>query len=71
MVVAFTFVNINPDFIKASEFADILLKKYKIGVIPIEKLDENVNGIRIAYSSIDLKQIPEFVNRISLALKDL
>ncbi len=66
----FLFVNINPDKIKASEFADHLLKKYKIGVIPIQKLENNINGIRIAYCSIDIEKIPEFINRISTALKD-
>ena len=66
----FLFVNIDPSKIKASEFADHLLKKYKIGVIPIEKLEQNINGIRIAYCSIDLSKIPEFINRIKLALDD-
>ena len=66
----FLFVNINPDKIKASEFADHLLRKYKVGVIPIEKLDDNINGVRIAYCSIDIAKITEFVNRINLALQD-
>ncbi|MFX1394575.1 MAG: aminotransferase class I/II-fold pyridoxal phosphate-dependent enzyme [Promethearchaeota archaeon] len=66
----FLFLNLNPDKIKANEFADHLLKKYKVGVIPIEKLNDNINGIRIAYCSIDIKQIPELINRINLALKD-
>ncbi|MFX0104150.1 MAG: aminotransferase class I/II-fold pyridoxal phosphate-dependent enzyme [Candidatus Hodarchaeota archaeon] len=66
----FLFVNLNSDKIKATEFADRLLKEYKVGIIPIEKLDENVNGIRIAYCSIDLNKIPELVKRIELALND-
>ncbi|MBD3254955.1 MAG: aminotransferase class I/II-fold pyridoxal phosphate-dependent enzyme [Candidatus Lokiarchaeota archaeon] len=66
----FLFVNLNPEKIKATEFADHLLKKYKIGVIPSEKPAENINGIRIAYCSIDVDKIPEFVNRIKQALKD-
>ncbi|MBN1801946.1 MAG: aminotransferase class I/II-fold pyridoxal phosphate-dependent enzyme [Candidatus Lokiarchaeota archaeon] len=66
----FLFINLNPNKIKASEFADHLLKKYKIGVIPIEKLNDNINGIRIAYASIDLEKISEFVTRIRQALKD-
>ncbi len=66
----FLFINLNPDKIKANEFADHLLKKYKVGVIPIEKLDDNINGIRIAYCSIDISKITEFVNRINLALND-
>ncbi len=66
----FVFINLNPNVIMAKEFADHLLKKYKVGIIPIENLDENVNGIRIAYCSIDLKEIPELINRIKLALED-
>ena len=66
----FVFVNLNPDKIKATEFADHLLNKYKVGIIPVEKLDENINGIRIAYCSIDLSKIPELVKRIDLALND-
>ena len=66
----FLFVNLNPDKIKATEFADHLLKKFKVGVIPIEKPYENINGIRIAYCSIDVEQIPEFIKRIKLALGD-
>jgi len=66
----FVFVNLNPKKFRANDFADHLLKKYKVGVIPIEKPNDNINGIRIAYCSIDLTQITEFVNRIKLALVD-
>ncbi|MFX1238124.1 MAG: aminotransferase class I/II-fold pyridoxal phosphate-dependent enzyme, partial [Promethearchaeota archaeon] len=66
----FLFMNLNPKKIKASEFADHLLKKYKIGVIPIEKLNNNINGIRIAYASVDINKIPDFIDRINQALKD-
>ena len=66
----FIFVNLNPEVIKANDFADHLLKKYKVGVIPIEKQRDNINGIRIAYCSIDVRKIPEFVRRIDQALRD-
>lgn len=66
----FLFVNLDPNKIRATEFADHLLKRYKVGIIPIEKLDENVNGVRIAYCSIDINEIPEVINRIELALND-
>ena len=66
----FVFINLNPNKIKANEFADFLLKSYKVGVIPIEKPQEHVNGIRIAYCSIDLKNIPEFIKRFDHALKE-
>lgn len=62
----FLFVNLKS--IKATDFADLLLKKYKIGVIPIEKPHEGINGFRIAYSSIDIRKIPEFVSRIKKAM---
>lgn len=66
----FLFINLDPNKIKATDFADYLLKEYKVGVIPIQKADENINGIRIAYCSIDINKIPELVKRINLALKD-
>ncbi|MBY9008075.1 MAG: aminotransferase class I/II-fold pyridoxal phosphate-dependent enzyme [Candidatus Lokiarchaeota archaeon] len=64
----FLFVNLNKDKYKANEFADHLLKNYKIGIIPIEKQAENINGFRIAYCSIDINQISEFIKRIKSAL---
>ncbi len=66
----FVFVNLNPDKIKATEFVNHLLNEYKVGIIPIEKLDENINGVRVAYCSIDITKIPELVKRIDLALND-
>ena len=66
----FVFVNLDSNKLKAKEFADYLLKEYKVGIIPIEKKDENINGVRIAYCSIDINKIPELVNRINLALND-
>ncbi len=66
----FVFVNLDPNKISASQFADHLLRKYKVGVIPIEKPSDGINGIRIAYCSIDSTKISEFVNRINLALAD-
>jgi len=65
----FLFLNLNPK-IKATEVADHLLKKFKVGIIPDEKLNENINGLRIAYCSIDLNKIPELIKRIQLALED-
>ena len=66
----FVFVNLNPKKFKATAFADYLLNKHKVGIIPVENFDENVNGIRIAYCSIDIEKIPELINRINLALND-
>ncbi len=66
----FIFMNIDPNYIKANDFAELLLSKYKVGVIPIEKPDENINGIRIAYCSINITEIPEIIKRINYALAD-
>ena len=66
----FLFINLDPNKIKATQFADHLLKKYKVGVIPIEKLEENINGIRIAYCSIDITKISDLINQIKAALND-
>jgi len=66
----FIFLNLNPNKIKATEFADYLLTQHKVGVIPMENPRENINGIRIAYSSINLDQIPEFIERIKKALSN-
>jgi len=66
----FLFLNIDPEKVKATDFADHLLRTYKVGVIPIEKPAEKINGIRIAYCSIDLEKIPDFVSRIKQALND-
>ncbi|MFX0029492.1 MAG: aminotransferase class I/II-fold pyridoxal phosphate-dependent enzyme [Candidatus Hermodarchaeota archaeon] len=66
----FLFLNLNPKKINATQFGEHLLQKYKVGVIPLDKPNENINGIRIAYCSIDFKDIPEVVKRINLALND-
>ena len=66
----FVFLNLDPQSIPANDFADYLLKHYKVGVIPVQNQKEKINGIRIAYCSIDINLIPEFIKRITLALKD-
>lgn len=65
----FLFVNLDLD-IKPKELADVLLKKYKVGVIPVQKPKDNINGIRIAYCSIDVTKIPEFVKRFNSAINE-
>ncbi|MHA1338493.1 MAG: aminotransferase class I/II-fold pyridoxal phosphate-dependent enzyme [Promethearchaeota archaeon] len=57
--------------VSAPKFNEHLLKKYKTGLIPIEKKSENINALRIAYSSIDKKIIPKLVENIKLAIQDL
>ncbi|MBN1214330.1 MAG: aminotransferase class I/II-fold pyridoxal phosphate-dependent enzyme [Candidatus Lokiarchaeota archaeon] len=64
----FLFINLNKEKYKAKEFGDYLLRTYKVGIIPIEDETEGINGFRIAYCSIDISQISEFINRIKAAL---
>lgn len=66
----FIFINVDPRIVKANVLADHLLKKYRVGIIPIEKPEENINGIRIAYCSINVDQIPELIQRIKSAFTD-
>ncbi len=49
----FLLINIDKK-VKASDFNEHLLKKYKTGLIPIVKEDQNINCLRIAYSSIPI-----------------
>ena len=65
----FAFINIMD--ISAEKLADHLIKKYKIGVIPIEKKNENINGIRVTFSSVIVEDIPRLVAGINNAVKDL
>ncbi len=55
----FAFLNIKN--ISADKVADFLLRKHRIGVIPIENKNENINGIRITFSSVSKEDIPKLV----------
>lgn len=65
----FAFLNIKD--ISAEKLADYLLRKYKIGVIPVEKKNENINGIRVTFSSITEEDIPKLVAGINKAVAEL
>ncbi|MFA6451659.1 MAG: aminotransferase class I/II-fold pyridoxal phosphate-dependent enzyme, partial [bacterium] len=54
----------------ADALADALLTKHKLGVIPLTEPDVNVNGIRIAFCSVEENLIPETVDRIADAIKN-
>lgn len=54
----------------AEKVADYLLSKYKLGVIPLAEPDVNVNGIRIAFCSVEAEKIDEAVDRIAKAIKE-
>ncbi|MHA1731785.1 MAG: aminotransferase class I/II-fold pyridoxal phosphate-dependent enzyme, partial [Promethearchaeota archaeon] len=63
----FLFLNLPPK-IPAAKFAGFLLESYKVGTIPVEKPATGVNGIRIAYCSIESRDIPSMVDRVVEAL---
>ena len=65
----FAFLNIKD--VSAEKLADHLLKKYKIGVIPVEKKKENINGLRVTFSSLSVEEIPRLVAGINNAVADL
>ncbi|MHA1846483.1 MAG: aminotransferase class I/II-fold pyridoxal phosphate-dependent enzyme, partial [Promethearchaeota archaeon] len=65
----FAFLNL-PEGIAATKFASDLIEKHAIGVIPIEKPDLGVNGIRIAYCSMLEDEIVEALKVISKALQE-
>lgn len=65
----FAFLNIKD--IPAEKLADHLLKKYKIGIIPVEKKNENINGIRVTFSSVVVEDMPRLVAGINNAVADL
>lgn len=65
----FAFLNIKN--ISAGKLADHLLKKHKIGVIPVENKKEDTNGIRVTFSSVTVEDIPRLVAGINNAVADL
>ncbi len=65
----FAFLNIKG--VPAETLADHLLKKYKIGVIPVENKKEGINGIRVTFSSVIIEDMPGLVAGINNAVADL
>ncbi|GAB4322640.1 MAG: aminotransferase class I/II-fold pyridoxal phosphate-dependent enzyme [Promethearchaeota archaeon] len=67
----FLFVNL-PAEIPAAEFADYLLREKRVGAIPVvkdEPGENRVNGIRLAYASVDESASGELVERFVSALE--
>ena len=64
----FGFLNLDTP---AEKLADLLITKYRLGVIPLNEPDVNVNGIRIAFCSVEEELIPEAVGRIAAAIKNM
>ena len=65
------FVFLNVEGVKANELADHLLTKYKLGTIPINKEDLGINGLRVAYCSVEKDRIKDVFTRIKNAIEDL
>jgi len=57
--------------VKASALNEHLLQHYQTGFIPHEDEKNDVNALRIAFSSIPLSQIPKCVENIKSAAKDM
>ncbi len=55
--------------IRASDFAEHLITKYKVGVIPWE--GPGVNGIRIAFCGVEAESLPKVVECIKKTADDL
>ena len=55
--------------IRATDFAEHLITKYKVGVIPWE--GQGVNGIRIAFCGVEADRLPKVVECIKKAADDL
>jgi aspartate/methionine/tyrosine aminotransferase len=65
------FVFMNIDGISASQFADHLLTRYKIGTFPNENPKSGVNGIRLAYCSVPREQIDRMFAGIARTMEEL
>jgi aspartate/methionine/tyrosine aminotransferase len=65
------FLFLNVDGIPADKLAEILVAKYKLGVIPAVIPKENINGIRVAYCSVPEEKIDECFQRIDAAVREL
>ncbi len=64
----FAFLNLPPS-IPAEKFARKLLDEQKLGIIPVEKPEHGVNGIRIAFCSMPKDVISTALDRISKSLQ--
>ena len=64
----FVFLNIKDT--PATDFADHLLQKYKVGTFPISNPALSINGIRVAFCSIPVEQIETCFRRIAAAIRD-
>lgn len=64
----FCFLNLD---IPAEKFADHMLVKHKVGLVPLVEPDLHINGVRIAFCSVDEAMIGETVSRIASGISEL
>jgi aspartate/methionine/tyrosine aminotransferase len=55
--------------VSATDVADLLMSKYRTGVVPTES--GAINGIRIAFCSVPEGQIPQLASNVAEAVKEL
>ena len=57
--------------VDSETLADHLLKKYRVGTIPIKEQALGINAIRVAFCSVDVSQIDDLVAAINSGIADL
>lgn len=66
----FCFINLKEGSgLQANDVCDHLLKEYKIGTVPIQQ--GGINGIRVAFCSVESEDIPELCAGLEKAVLDL
>lgn len=66
----FCFVNLaSKSNLKASDVCDHLLKAYQVGTVPLQAGD--INGIRLAFCSVESQDIPQLCRSLQQAVTDL
>jgi aspartate/methionine/tyrosine aminotransferase len=64
----FAFVNVKGA--PANKVAETLLTKYEVGTVPQVKEAEGINGIRVAFCSVEAKDIEQLCQSLEQAVKD-
>jgi aspartate/methionine/tyrosine aminotransferase len=66
----FCFVSLRPESgLRATALANYLLDEHGVGTVPFEGND--INGLRIAFCSVDRKDLPELCRRLAQAVNEL
>ena len=66
----FCFLSLRPDSgLRATDLANHLLDHYSVGTVPFE--GENLNGLRIAYCSVENNDLPELCRSLAQAVNEL